>query len=102
MKLGKKSCLPYIGMPSLVRPQNERTDKPGIDLKYKPLSLHQLVIEATSRRIRETNGKEEIVPFFVVQFNTEDLALIEAQIKKHKLDALAKIGNCPSCRRDRH
>lgn len=64
----------------------------GIDLRYQPLSLHQLVIECPTTRKRETNGKTERCDFFVVKFHTKYLPIIEEKIQQHDLESLAKQG----------
>eukprot|EP01127_Copromyxa_protea_P003850 TRINITY_DN13605_c0_g1_i1.p1 TRINITY_DN13605_c0_g1~~TRINITY_DN13605_c0_g1_i1.p1 ORF type:complete len:336 (+),score=35.88 TRINITY_DN13605_c0_g1_i1:2-1009(+) len=64
----------------------------GLDLKYKPLSLHSLVIEAYSERVRQSNGKIRGIPFVILKFGTQDLPVIEEAIKAHKLESFASVG----------
>eukprot|EP01126_Amoeba_proteus_P044944 TRINITY_DN5015_c0_g1_i4.p1 TRINITY_DN5015_c0_g1~~TRINITY_DN5015_c0_g1_i4.p1 ORF type:complete len:332 (+),score=36.72 TRINITY_DN5015_c0_g1_i4:120-1115(+) len=67
-------------------------DITGLDLSYKPMSLHKLVIEVPTKRTRETNNSEIEDNFFVVFFGTKDLAIIEEQIQAHNLKDRVREG----------
>jgi len=76
----------------LVVQQFKWKDITGINLRYNPLSLHQLILEVKTSRIRDTTGKVFVDHFVVLNFHTKDIARIEEEIEKRNLNHLVKEG----------
>lgn len=64
----------------------------GINLRYNPLGLHQLILEVKTSRIRDTTGSVFVDHFLVLNFHTKDIAKIEEEIEKRNLNKLVSEG----------